>query len=211
MSTSSPGTEAPSDDGQAHRAPQGYHHGNLRQALVEAGLSLLARDGSTGFSLREAARMAGVTVNASYRHFADKQALVAAISAEGFRRLGDRLRQGAARGDSPESRLLEAAREYVGFACAQPALFRLMFGRFGTSGHGSELDEATAYANAVLREGVAALLGPAAPPGAVDLAVLRAWALAHGISHLAIDGKIDAGAPHFPHLVEALLRAWQPA
>lgn len=200
---------SPSEPGV--RSGDGYHHGNLRQALVEAGLSLLAQDGSTGFSLREAARMAGVTVNASYRHFADKQALVAAISAEGFRRLGDRLRQGAARGDTAEARMLEAAQEYVGFARDQPALFRLMFGRFGTSGHGSELDEATAYANAVLREGVAALMGPEASPQAVDLAVLRAWALAHGISHLVIDGKIDAQAPHFRELVDALLCSWHPA
>ncbi len=186
-----------------------YHHGNLRQALVEAGLFLLARDGHSDFSLREAARLAGVTVNASYRHFADKDGLLAAISAAGFRELGDRLRLGAARGDSHETRLLEAAYEYVAFAREQPALFRLMFGRFGVSGHGPELDTATRHANAVLREGVAALLGAEAASAAVDIAVLKAWALVHGVSHLVIDGQIDAGAPHYRELVYTLLRAYR--
>lgn len=187
-----------------------YHHGNLRQALVEAGRFLLARDGNTDFSLREAARLAGVTVNATYRHFADKDALVAAISASGFRELGDRLRLGAARGDSVESCMLEAAHEYVDFAREHPALFRLMFGRFGVRGHGAELDAATSHANAVLREGVAALLGPKAGPAVVDIAVLKAWALVHGVSHLVIDGQIDANASHYRELVDTLLRSYRP-
>lgn len=188
----------------------GYHHGNLRLALVEAGRFLIARDGHTDFSLREAARLAGVTVNATYRHFADKEALIAAISAAGFRELGDRLRLGAARGTSAETCMLEAAQEYVDFARDHPALFRLMFGRFGVRGHGPELDAATSHANAVLREGVAALLGPGAAPATVDLAVLKAWALVHGISHLVIDGQIDANAPHYRELVQTLLRSYRP-
>ena len=187
-----------------------YHHGNLRQALVEAGRFLLARDGNADFSLREAARLAGVTVNATYRHFTDKDALVAAISASGFRELGDRLRLGAARGDSVETRMLQAAHEYVDFARDHPALFRLMFGRFGVSGHGAELDAATSHSNAVLREGVSALLGAGASPAAVDIAVLKAWALVHGVSHLVIDGQIDAGAPQYRDLVDTLLRAYRP-
>lgn len=188
----------------------GYHHGNLRQALVEAGRFLLTRDGNTDFSLREAARLAGVTVNASYRHFADKNALIAAISAVGFRELGDRLLAGAARGNSNETRMLEAAHEYVDFARDHPALFRLMFGRFGVRGHGPELDAATEHANSVLRLGVSTLLGPEATAAEIDIAVLKAWAVVHGISHLVIDGQIDANAPNYRELVRTLLQGYRP-
>lgn len=187
-----------------------YHHGNLRVALVDAGLRLLVEGGQAGFSLREAARAVGVTVNASYRHFANKDALLAAIAAEGFRRFAAALAAGAAGGESPELRLLGAGRAYVEFARQNPALFRLMFGHFDAGAHGSELAAAANAANNVLRDGIATLLGQPADATAVSIAVLRAWSLAHGLSHLVMDGRIDANRPDYAAIVDGVLAGFRP-
>lgn len=187
-----------------------YHHGNLRAALMTAGLELLEKGGQADFSLREAARAVGVTVNASYRHFRNKDALLAAIAAEGFRRFAAALMAGGAQADTPVARMLGAGRAYVDFARHNPALFRLMFGRFGITGHGEELLLAAHGANEVLRHGVAALMekDPGAPE--VALAVLKAWSLAHGLSHLVMDGQIDDRAPGFAQLVDSILGSYRP-
>src|SRR5438552_2670358 len=74
--------------------PKAYHHGDLRNALIQAGLELLAESGAAALDLRKVARKAGVSHAAPYRHFADKQALIAAINTEGYRRLAERIRQG---------------------------------------------------------------------------------------------------------------------
>lgn len=188
----------------------GYHHGNLRAALVAAGLELLEQGGGTDFSLREAARRVGVTVNATYRHFAGKDALLAAIAAEGFRRFATALLAGASHGSTPRERMLGAGRAYIEFARTQPALFRLMFGRFGATAHGAELAGAAAGANAVLRGAVAGLLGKPMDDPAVTISVLRAWSLAHGLSHLVMDGQVDTAAAGYPALVDAVLGSYVP-
>jgi AcrR family transcriptional regulator len=99
-----------------------YHHGDLKNALIKAGIEILAKEGVDGLSLRKAARKAGVSHAAPYAHFADKQALIAAISTEGYRRLYDRLyavRQRYAQ--DPLRQLIEGAWAYVEFALEDPA------------------------------------------------------------------------------------------
>lgn len=178
-----------------------YHHGDLRGALVAAGLAVLEEGGDpSALSLREAARRAGVSAMAPYRHFADKDALLAAVAEIGFGRLRDALAEADRAPDAYEA-LIGQGVAYVGFACTNPALFRLMFGAAASCGGESAAKPAGA-AYAVLAERVAAL---AAPDDAPEHA-LRCWAIVHGIAALAVDRQLpDLGiAP--TALADRLLR-----
>jgi AcrR family transcriptional regulator len=110
------------------RKTKAYHHGDLRNALIQAGLELLAEGGARELDLRKVARRAGVSHAAPYRHFADKQALIAAINEEGFHRLAERI-QSTLRAvpDEPFEQLLGVALAYVRFAQENPWLMREMF------------------------------------------------------------------------------------
>nr|WP_147080261.1 TetR/AcrR family transcriptional regulator [Methylobacterium haplocladii] len=164
--------------------PSGYHHGDLREALVAAGLAILEEGGDPkALSLREAARRAGVSAMAPYRHFADKEALLAAVAAVGFGRLREALLAADGRGSGREA-LVGQGVAYVAFACANPALFRLMFGSAPCPRDG-DLDAASRSSFAVLTERVAALVPPAE---AADWA-LHCWATVHGLAALSIDGQ----------------------
>ena len=99
-----------------------YHHGALRPALIAAARDMLANDGAGAVSLREAARRAGVSATATYRHFQDKEHLLAAVAAEGFVEFAERLEAGGAR----DFKGMGIA--YLEFAIRRPGLFRLMFG-----------------------------------------------------------------------------------
>jgi AcrR family transcriptional regulator len=105
-------------------SPRPYHHGELRAALLVGGKALLEELGPDGFSLRELARRVNVSAMAPYRHFADKEALLATLAADGFARLAGDIE--ATTGE-PAERLRNAARKYVSFARTEPTLFRLMF------------------------------------------------------------------------------------
>jgi AcrR family transcriptional regulator len=186
-----------------------YHHGNLRQALIEAGLAELEAGERGDVSLRELARRVGVSANASYRHFADKEALLVALAAEGFRRFG--AAQAAAARSHPAESFRAAGRAYVDFARANPALFRLMFGRF-TSSHGEpELREASALAYNGLRAFVGQGLGPRASPAQLAAGAVRAWSLVHGLASLILDGQIDGIADDVDALIDAVLHPPAPA
>jgi AcrR family transcriptional regulator len=108
--------------------PKPYHHGDLRNALIQAGLELLAEGGAQELDLRKVARRAGVSHAAPYRHFADKQALIAAINEEGFHMLAERIRSTLNEvSDEPSEQLLGVALAYVRFAKENPWLMREMF------------------------------------------------------------------------------------
>lgn len=202
------------------KASSQYHHGDLRSALVNAGMQLLQAGDSTDFSLREAARAVGVTVNATYRHFANKQDLITAISAEGFRQFSAALMNGARRGTTPQERLLGSGHAYVNFARQHPALFRLMFGRVsvdsvsktGTSvisnKAAEELTAASANAFNALKAGVAALRNENIASESVALASIKAWSLAHGLCHLILDGQLDEHAAGFDQMIDDVLRSY---
>src|SRR5271170_5207779 len=105
-----------------------YHHGDLRRALIEAALALLEEEQDWAFSLRHVARRAGVSHNAPYNHFPEKQNLLAAIAVVGFERLRDRLASAAAGTKSPELAVVRIGVAYVHLGVENPALYRLMFG-----------------------------------------------------------------------------------
>src|SRR5215471_14967183 len=103
-----------------------YHHGNLKEVLVRAAFRLVAKSGLDRFTLREVARKAGVSHNAPYRHFRNKEDLVAALAAEAFRRLTASLRTAIAYGTNPGEKLREAALAYLRFAMENPSRFQVM-------------------------------------------------------------------------------------
>jgi AcrR family transcriptional regulator len=147
-----------------------YHHGDLPAALLKAAGKALEQKGIASLSLRDAARRAGVSHNAPYRHFADREALLAALAAEGFAMLADRLRgrQGA-----------ELGMAYVQFALEHPQRFRLMFA--GMSGDGAE------QAYRMVRDAFKEL------PRA-DVAAAAAWSLMHGLAQLLLEGHLPEGS-----------------
>jgi AcrR family transcriptional regulator len=162
-----------------------YHHGDLPAALIAAARELLAEDGTEALSLRAVARRAGVSAMAPYRHFPDKEALLAAVAADGFRAFRAALE--AADGSAPPERaLLEQGVAYVRFAWAQPALFRLMFGPPRQGAHPA-LKHDEAQAHGVLAARVAA----ETPAPLRQGRTLACWSLAHGLALLIIDGQID--------------------
>ena len=143
-----------------------YHHGDLPAALLRAAGKALEQKGVASLSLRDAARRAGVSHNAPYRHFPDREALLAALASEGFAMLAERLRGQHGPG-------LGVA--YVQFALQHPQRFRLMFG--GVSGDGAE------QAYRVVRDAFKEL------PRA-DVAAAAAWSLMHGLAQLLLEGHL---------------------
>ena len=112
-----------------HDRDRPYHHGDLRAALIQAGLTILAEEGAPALTLRAAARRAGVSHSAPYRHFADKEALLAAIAEEGFDTLASEVVEASARfPGAPRAQLEEAGWAYVRFAVTHPDHLRVMFG-----------------------------------------------------------------------------------
>jgi len=170
-----------------------YHHGALRQALIEATEALLAEKGAEGFSLREVARRAGVSPAAPAHHFGDAAGLLTAVATLGFEGLTQALQAGDARGaGDPRAALREQGVEYVRFALRHPGRFRLMF-RSGKLHDDAELERHARAAFLVLAHGVgrACGVGAAWPLPAEPLhAVTALWSLVHGYAHLAIAGKL---------------------
>ena len=190
------------------RSRRGYHHGNLREALIEAALDLIAKTGPAGFTFAEAARAAGVSPAAPYRHFRDRDALMADIAQRGFERFGADLRRAWDDGKpDPLSAFKNVGRAYLAFARAEPAYYAAMFEARLPSGVNRELDQAADQAFAVIRqasETLAAKLPKKNRPPAMMMA-LHVWALSHGIASLFARG--DAGRRSLPMPPEDLLEA----
>jgi AcrR family transcriptional regulator len=161
-----------------------YHHGSLRAALIAAALAALEGEEGSLPSLRELARTVGVSPAAVYRHFPDKDALLNAVGREGTRLLGAAQQAAYEAAGGGAAGFAETGRAYVRFALAHPALFRLVFvhGRPGVDDAG-EPDPA----RALLERATAELTGGG--PAAERLA-LQAWAIAHGIAMLMLDGRL---------------------
>ena len=187
----------------------GYHHGNLREALLEQGLALLEETGSQDFSLRELARRVGVSANATYRHFANKEDLARAMAAEGIRRFAAAQQESWQRASgSVSEKFLATGCAYVHFARQHPSLFRLMFGRFVAEHRSEEFAVASEQAFTALRLGVSAALGLEPASEQATLAAYNAWAVVHGFSYLILDGQLRDGTQDVEALVEQALRGW---
>jgi len=163
-----------------------YHHGNLRAGLLEAAEAVLAERGAQGLTLRDVARAAGVSHAAPYHHFASLNEMLAAVAERGFVVLGDAMAQAVAVPDTRE-RLLRVAQAYVDCARAQPERFRLMFGSLLAS-----KDEHPALKSAAQRAfGFVLDAANAHDKKHGASLALAGWSLAHGLSHLMIDGAFE--------------------
>jgi len=177
------------------RHPNRYHHGDLPRALLDAALHIVETEGTAALTLRAAARLAGVSQAAPYRHFANKEAILAAVAEEGFGSLMAAMaRAAAAFPESPLERLRAVGVGYVTFATDHPSHFRVMFGRemADRSASASLRQVATDTFNMVAdvisdcqRAGLVRSEDPAE-----DLA-LTAWSSVHGVSALLVDGVLD--------------------
>ncbi len=177
-----------------------YHHGDLRRALIEAALREVKAHGVEAFSLRRVATTVGVSPSAAYRHFPDKNALLAAVAEEGFTTMGrsmarsiERAREGK-RGARAAAAAFEATgAAYVRFAVAHPEHFRVMFaGRHG-SPPADLTDEHNPYT--LLVSGLDALVEHGVvPPSRREGAELIAWPAVHGLAALIVGGAIDPDA-----------------
>lgn len=187
---------------------RGYHHGNLREALIKATLELIAERGLSGFTFAEAARAAGVSSAAPYRHFRDRQALIADVARQGFVRLAAELER-AWNGGRPTllSAFENLAKAQLGFARREPAFFSAMFEAGLALDSDPDLFEASERAFAVVRTATEALCTTlpkhSRPP--VLMVSLHVWALSHGIASMF--GRGDAGRRKLPMSPEELLEA----
>ena len=175
------------------KPPPTYHHGALRPALIHAARGLLESDGYEALTLRGAARRAGVSRAAPYHHFADKQALLAAVAETGFQDFASAMRVRMTLTSGSAARLNAAGIAYVAFAVANPALFKLMFGAPGTRLLRDPIVAASRQsAYAVLQSAVAGVLTPEESSGdGASLTSLSAWAHVHGLATLINDGGVN--------------------
>ena len=172
------------------RSPS-YHHGNLKPALLEAALELIRKSGASAFTLREVARRAGVSHNAPYRHFRDKEDLLAALAAEGFDRLTEAMKQAAEPASGAMERFRASGRGYVDFALRNPQHFTVMFEipwRFDlypdTQAAGQR-----AFGTLVRHVGECQAVG-LLPEGDPLPYALLAWSMVHGVAKLATSGRL---------------------
>jgi AcrR family transcriptional regulator len=170
-----------------------YHHGDLKNALIQAGGQILMEEGVGALSLRKVASRAGVSHSAPYAHFTDKQALIAAISTEGFRQLYEKLKAAAdANRTDPASMLVEVAYAYLTFALESPAFFKVMFSGI--------LEQEQAYPEFVAMSkknfqllvdlvGLGQIAG-VLHMGAPDKLAVSIWSMVHGFTALLINHQI---------------------
>lgn len=182
--------------GAAGTVKTAYHHGELRQALIDAARRLVGERGADGFSLADACRLAGVSTAAPYRHFADKQAIVDEVVAQGFIDMTERSRAAVAPFPPGAPERIEAVGQvYFTFAVEEPALFRLMFGQK----HAVKADDIVTVTGTncfgfVLQE-VIDFCAHNAIEGDARLFAVQLWTMVHGAASLTIDGDYAKVAP----------------
>jgi AcrR family transcriptional regulator len=188
--------------------PRGYHHGNLKEALVRAALELIAEKGPAGFTFADAARWAGVSPAAPYRHFRDRDALLADVARRGFEEFASAL---AKAWDEGRPEVMAAfdrlGKTYLAFAKREPAYYSAMFEAGVPLDTNRELREASENAFAVLRaaaEKLVSLMPSQGRPPALMVA-LHVWAMTHGIASLF--GRGDSVRRALPMPPEELLEA----
>lgn len=180
-----------------------YHHGNLRRGLLDAALSLVEREGAQALTLRAAARRAGVSQAAPYRHFQNKEALLAAVAEEGFRAMTAAMQRAAApHAGDPLGRLRARGMAYIDFATSHPAHFRVMFGRLPAKrsahpGLKKAARETFELLVAGIRDCQKAGIVRAGDP---EELALCAWSATHGLSALVVDGRLAGRAGHLSEL-----------
>jgi AcrR family transcriptional regulator len=178
-------------DPGSERHQDRYHHGNLRAALIRAADEILAEHGLEGFSLREAARRAGVSPAAPTHHFGSSAGLLSEVAVLGFEELAKHLQVDTA--ETPGRRLQTQGIGYVRFALTHPGRFHLMFRKDRVSAEHVALQEAGSRALALLEQTIRAMrvIPDDQPLDSEARAMLLAtWSMVHGFAHLMLDGKL---------------------
>jgi AcrR family transcriptional regulator len=180
-----------------------YHHGNLRETLLQGAVRIIAEVGPAAFTLREVARRAGVSHNAPYRHFRDKDALLAAVAAQGFRELTRAMRGPGERPSNAPSNALDKLKQsglaYVAFAVRRPEHFAVMFDTPVVTSKDPEYTQASQEAFNTLVNYIRNCQEEGQlPPGNTLERALYAWSLVHGIAKLAVAGR-------FPYRTKAAM------
>ncbi len=172
----------------------GYHHGSLKEALLDAAEALITERGPAGISLSEMARMAGVTPAAVYRHYADLRALIGSVARRGFEDFSIHLRNAQKNAHDPGNGIRGfqgMGNAYLDFAQRRPGAYAAMFSS-ATGYSDPELEVAGQRAFQTLLDGVAAALAPQnLPADAAFQTALKIWALSHGIATLAQSGRLS--------------------
>jgi AcrR family transcriptional regulator len=165
-----------------------YHHGDARNALLRAAADLLEQTGAAGLALRQLAERAGLSRQAPYNHFADKETLLAELARNGFERLGRDIEAVRRSRAKPVVRLARAAERYIAFAERSPALFRLMFSKelMDLSRHATT----QAAASAAFQQLAAIVSALTSPETVADLSLV-AWSLVHGYASLCIEAALE--------------------
>jgi AcrR family transcriptional regulator len=174
------------------KAKRPYHHGDLRAALITAALSLIDEHGVKGLALSDAAHLAGVSVAAPYRHFKDKEALLAEIAAEGFAMFRDALARAArSHPDDKVKRLVEMGVAYVNFALQHRSHFKVMWEGGVAKANYPEMRQ-NAHQAYLLLEEAAKDLHPRAHPARQQALVRAAWSVVHGYAMLTLEGELPS-------------------
>jgi AcrR family transcriptional regulator len=188
--------------------PRGYHHGNLREALIQAALELIVKKGTSGLTFAEAARLAGVSPAAPYRHFRDRDELMANVALRGYERFEAALTRAWDEGRPNALAALERlGKAYLEFARAEPAYYAAMFEAGIPPGATPQLREASDRAFAALRTAADKLCAsmPAAGRPPALMVALHIWTMAHGVASLFGRGGAENRA--LPMSPEELLEA----
>jgi AcrR family transcriptional regulator len=186
-----------------------YHHGDLRRSLLEEAVRTIRDDGAAALTLRAVAERLGVSRTALYRHFADKSALLNAVSEEGFRRLSDELERAWTNTGGGVPGFEEMGRAYVHFALDNPSHYRVMFGVWSSREQDdSALRAAGTRAFQLLVDALAVLQrdGVARRDQPPDAVALYVWAVVHGISMLGIDSRLPGGPGGVRDLTDRAVR-----
>jgi AcrR family transcriptional regulator len=171
-----------------------YHHGDLKNALIKAGVEILAKEGVGGLSLRKVAQRAGVSHSAPYAHFPDKQSLIAAISTEGFNQLYTELEAAVSpHSKNPKKQLIEGAKAYVRFAEENTDTFKIMFSGVleKEKDYPSFVEISSKTFKLVVDVVQACQHAGLLPNDPADLMAVSVWGQVHGIVSLAIEGQVS--------------------
>lgn len=174
-----------------HKDKSRHHHGDLRSALIDAGVALLREGGLAALTLRKCAARAGVSHAAPAHHFDGIDGLRAAIAAEGFLRFERYMREAIAQGQqTPSDRMHSMCHGYLAFAREEPALYDLIFSFRPNSPHMQQTDVEAGPAYGVLRETCAPFVPAGTDPRVIETQV---WALVHGLAMLTLSGRFGEG------------------
>ena len=169
-----------------------YHHGNLREVLLDTAIQLISEVGPVGFTLREVARRAGVSHNAPYRHFRDRDDLMATVATQGFRELTQAMLRAAGHASGPLERLKLAGLAYVKFALLRPEHFTVMFDAPASirTAHADSTQAAEEAFGTLVNFVRSCQDEGQLPSGGPDEFALVAWSMVHGVAKLAITGRL---------------------